>query len=352
MVWYLTVISELKSTLMLYEFPASWSNAFSAVFLISFFPTLILILIPTTYFSKPVNGIIIQNVFLSFAAGGLLGDVFIHALPHLMSEHSESCFKGSEISEKENLSNEETESEFHSTLIGIYVLIGFLLFFVSEKVVSRQIFKDDNVVEHAKDSSIGNEVTAVSSSYAKSDNNIRKRNMTATDTSNTLSHDVGAHSHNYDPLSVSCWLNIFADLLHNFTDGIAIGAACSSGKTLAIATTISIFIHEIPHEIGDFSILIKSGFSKSNAIYTQFGTAIAAFIGTFIGLAAERHDNIEDALLALTSGGFIYVATVGVIPSIMTNKPSSWFQLIAETLGLCAGIGLMILVALFEDAHE
>jgi solute carrier family 39 (zinc transporter), member 7 len=58
----------------------------------------------------------------------------------------------------------------------------------------------------------------------------------------------------------SGWLNIIADMMHNFTDGIALGVVFQSNNpTLAVATTVSVFIHEIPHELGDFAILIESG---------------------------------------------------------------------------------------------
>jgi zinc transporter ZupT len=60
-------------------------------------------------------------------------------------------------------------------------------------------------------------------------------------------------------LHVTGWLNLVADSLHNFTDGIAIGASFASGRGLAYATFLSVIIHEIPHELGDFTILLQSG---------------------------------------------------------------------------------------------
>jgi zinc transporter 7 len=60
-------------------------------------------------------------------------------------------------------------------------------------------------------------------------------------------------------LQASGWLNLLADSMHNFTDGIAIGASFASGRGLAYATFLSVIFHEIPHEIGDFAILVQSG---------------------------------------------------------------------------------------------
>ena len=129
--------------------------------------------------------------------------------------------------------------------IGLQILIGFLLFFVSEKLVSRNIHSHSHSPDH----------------------------RLKTDSKSSKEKGSGRH---LDPPG---WLNIAADLMHNFTDGLAIGASFASGKSLALATTVSVFFHEIPHEIGDVSILIQSGFSKQDAIWAQFATAIAAFIG-------------------------------------------------------------------------
>ena len=68
-------------------------------------------------------------------------------------------------------------------------------------------------------------------------------------------------SHGSD-IKVAGYLNLAADFAHNFTDGLAIGASFLGGDTLGIITTITIFLHEIPHEIGDFAILVQSGCTK------------------------------------------------------------------------------------------
>ena len=62
---------------------------------------------------------------------------------------------------------------------------------------------------------------------------------------------------------MSGYLNLFADAFHNFTDGLAIGASFLAGKNIGLMTTVTILFHEIPHEIGDYAILIQSGDSRS-----------------------------------------------------------------------------------------
>ena len=65
-----------------------------------------------------------------------------------------------------------------------------------------------------------------------------------------------------DDIAVAGYLNLAADFTHNFTDGLAIGASYLAGRNVGIITTVTILLHEVPHEIGDFAILVKSGCTK------------------------------------------------------------------------------------------
>ena len=77
-------------------------------------------------------------------------------------------------------------------------------------------------------------------------------------------------------IKVTAWLNLAADFSHNFTDGLAIGVSYLTNQKLGYITTFAILLHEIPHEIGDFAILVQSGCSKKKAMLLQFTTAIGA----------------------------------------------------------------------------
>jgi solute carrier family 39 (zinc transporter), member 7 len=63
-------------------------------------------------------------------------------------------------------------------------------------------------------------------------------------------------------IKVTGYLNLAADFTHNFTDGLAIGASFLAGRSIGAVTTATILLHEVPHEIGDFAILIQSGCSR------------------------------------------------------------------------------------------
>lgn len=90
-----------------------------------------------------------------------------------------------------------------------------------------------------------------------------------------------------DEIKVAGYLNLAADFAHNFTDGLAIGASYLAGNSIGVITTLTILFHEVPHEIGDFAILIQSGCSKSKAMTLQLITALGALSGTVLSLAAE-----------------------------------------------------------------
>jgi solute carrier family 39 (zinc transporter), member 7 len=84
---------------------------------------------------------------------------------------------------------------------------------------------------------------------------------------------------NKGPSILSAYLNLFGDFVHNITDGLAMAASFYSSPLIGATTTLACFAHEIPHEIADYSILVRSGFSKRQAMQSQFITAVGAFIG-------------------------------------------------------------------------
>lgn len=167
-------------------------------------------------------------------------------------------------------------------------------------------------------------------------------------------------------------LNLLADFTHNITDGLALSTSFYSSPALGATTTMAVFFHEIPHEVGDFALLIQSGFTKRNAMAAQFVTAIGAFLGTIIGILVQEYGSGEgaatdsltgmksgiwgtslqwsDTLLPFTAGTFLYVGTVGVIPELLENeKGKTRGQEFVRTLmqfgAMAAGALIMIAIS-------
>jgi zinc transporter 7 len=240
------------------------------------------------------------------------------------------------------------------------LLIGFMIFFCGEKIANYTLsgrgHDHSNGRGHSKKED--EPVSPVSPLTRRKTRSQKDSDEVHVDqnknNSNSSSSSSSSSTWNiFRKLEGSGWLNLVADSMHNFTDGLAIGAAFSSGsgKSLAAATFFSVICHEIPHEIGDFTILMQNGLSKTEAIQAQFVTAVAALIGTLVGLLlAEQNKVAEDLMLAFTSGGFLYIATVTVIPNISSCE-SSLSQIFAEMVAFVAGIGMMVAVTLLEE-HE
>lgn len=101
-------------------------------------------------------------------------------------------------------------------------------------------------------------------------------------------------------------MNMVGDVIHNFVDGLIIGASYLINIQVGIATTLAIVIHEIPHEMANFGVLIHGGFSKGRAILYNFLTALSAIAGTLIALAiGSRTGSITAFLVPFTIGTFI-----------------------------------------------
>ncbi len=143
------------------------------------------------------------------------------------------------------------------------------------------------------------------------------------------------------------FMNLIGDGFHNLLDGVMIAAAFMTNFSLGLATTTAVLIHEVPQEIGDFSVLIYGGLPKKKALFLNFASALAAVLGTLLTLIlGSSLVNLVPLVLPFTAGGFIYIAGSDLIPELHkeTQVSKSWLQL----LGLLLGIGLMLLLTLNE----
>lgn len=132
-------------------------------------------------------------------------------------------------------------------------------------------------------------------------------------------------------------MNLIGDALHNFIDGLIIGASYLISIPAGVATTIAVALHEIPQEIGDFGVLLHGGFSKSKALGLNFLTAITALLGAIIVLIAGNYiENVEIYLIPIAIGGFIYIAGSDLIPELHKEFtiPKALLQLIVFIIGI------------------
>lgn len=187
------------------------------------------------------------------------------------------------------------------------------------------------------------------------------------------------HDHKHQNVRASTYLNLLADFTHNLTDGIAMAASFYASTAVGATTAVAVFFHEIPHEISDYAILVQSGFSKKRAMMAQFTTAVGAYIGTVIGISIEemarrldsgsgKHEvnnnhhhphgllgtevTWSDLIIPVTAGGFLYIATVGVVPELLEGKSQNKLQPVKELLAMLVGLLLMAAIAWNESHHH
>jgi zinc and cadmium transporter len=142
-------------------------------------------------------------------------------------------------------------------------------------------------------------------------------------------------------------MNFIGDSVHNFIDGMLIGASYFVSIPLGISTTLAILLHEIPQEIGDFGVFLHAGFSIKKAFTYNILSAAFAFLGAIIALfAASRIEDFALYLLPVTAGGFIYIAGSDLMPELHheTKTKTSFYQLAS----ILAGVGMLTLLTLME----
>ena len=139
------------------------------------------------------------------------------------------------------------------------------------------------------------------------------------------------------------YLNITGDIVHNFSDGLIIGAVFLVDIKIGIAATLAIIFHEIPHELGNFTILVYGGFSKLKALFFSFVSSLFAIVGTLIGYYfASKIGGFSAIVLPMAAGGFIYIASCDLIPELHKEEDGKRSAFIMVTFVF--GIILMYLL--------
>ncbi len=125
------------------------------------------------------------------------------------------------------------------------------------------------------------------------------------------------HCHRVSHIHTFGFMNLIGDAFHNFSDGLIIAASYVARIPLGVATTLAIALHEIPQEIGDFGVLVHSGFKKSRALLLNFLAAFTVILGGIVGYLISGYvEKFTVYLLPLAAGGFIYIASSDLIPEI------------------------------------
>jgi zinc and cadmium transporter len=148
----------------------------------------------------------------------------------------------------------------------------------------------------------------------------------------------GAHDHGR-----SGALIIVGDTVHNFVDGVLIAAAFLQSTELGIIAAAAIIAHEIPQEVGDFLILLHSGYSRAKALALNLLSSCATIVGGLGGyFALQVFNDWEPTLLGIVAASMIYVAVADLIPGL--HRRPELRDTASQTLLIALGIGMIAVV--------
>uniref|UniRef100_A0A8C9RDX0 Solute carrier family 39 member 10 n=1 Tax=Scleropages formosus TaxID=113540 RepID=A0A8C9RDX0_SCLFO len=351
----------------------TWVWGFVSITVISLLSLLGVVLVP----------IINQSCFkflltflVALAVGTLSGDALLHLLPHSQGEHDHS--HPSETNEKVDLVTAfDGVWKGLTALAGIYLLfiiehcigmfkhyreqgVRILLSLIIESVCSSSLVCDSGLLVSL---SLGPDSSA-SSCDSKHDTELTQCEPESTSHQAKIKKHGHSHGHSHchsdqemkdAGIASIAWMVIMGDGMHNFSDGLAIGAAFSANVTGGISTSVAVFCHELPHELGDFAVLLKAGMSVKQAIAYNLLSALMAYVGMLIGTAVGQYTyNVTSWIFAATAGMFLYVALVDMLPEMLhgdseDHKRCQLGHFLLQNLGVLSGFAIMLLIAIFEE---
>lgn len=157
----------------------------------------------------------------------------------------------------------------------------------------------------------------------------------------------------YSDIGTLAWMITLSDGLHNFIDGLAIGASFTVSVFQGISTSVAILCEEFPHELGDFVILLNAGMSLQQALFFNFLSACCCYVGLAFGILAGSHFS-ANWIFALAGGMFLYISLADMFPEMNEvcqedeRKGSTFIPFIIQNLGLLTGFTIMLILTMYS----
>nr|XP_033791469.1 zinc transporter ZIP5 isoform X2 [Geotrypetes seraphini] len=350
---------------------------FLAITLISIPSLLAVVLVP--FLSRAILHSLLAFL-VALAVGTLCGDALLHLLPHAQEGHKQ-----------EKRSPELTMND--GVLKGLLVLAGIYFLFLIENLLGlmRQRRESKRQSRSKQMGFSGSEedenvtalqvISAAEQEYQQSSDpegdhgevqhcslQVNSEEEETEDFNSQTMHSTSAnehyqhpgHSHSPDTIKNVgivgiAWMVILGDGIHNFTDGLAIGAAFSGGLSSGLGTTVAVFCHELPHELGDFAVLLQAGMPMRKVLLFSLVSALLGYLGMVVGTTVSQSSStITSWVFAVTAGIFLYVALVDMLPEVLqrvtiSNGRGQIRNFFLHSLGFLLGVGIMICIALFEN---
>lgn len=150
------------------------------------------------------------------------------------------------------------------------------------------------------------------------------------------------------------WMIIIGDGIHNFIDGLSIGAAFTENLGLGVSTSMAVIFEEFPHELGDFAVLIASGMTVREAICFNFLSACTCYAGMVCGIILGDMTSSASYIFALAGGMFLYISLVdmmgelsAILEQVKDSTSKSYRLLLMQNIGILSGITIIFLLTLY-----
>ncbi|GAB6029013.1 hypothetical protein CHUAL_004801 [Chamberlinius hualienensis] len=299
------------------------------------------------------------QVLVGLAVGSLSGSAAFHLIPQAYGL----------------LDNPGNHDYLFTSLI---VLCGIYLFFMVERLLRiyfqysernrpenlKRVLSDVEVLrytptiveEQSKDISVSNGVVdatvPVPSSSQTSSVIIQK-----SDKKHHHEHKIEFKPGQESPIATVAWMIVFGDGLHNFIDGLSIGAAFNQNVMTGISISVAVVCEELPHELGDMAILLNSGMTMKQALMYNFLSACTCYLGLIVGTLLGELAEASVYIFALAAGVFLYISLCDMIPEMNeeienASRAGVWdaIKVIGlQNIGWVIGTAILFTLAYFTE---
>ncbi|KAM7384380.1 hypothetical protein PAMA_011639 [Pampus argenteus] len=293
---------------------------------------------------------------ISLAVGSLTGDALLHLLPMFLGLHVHS----DDVSRQRHADHsEETPEYIYKMLV---VMAGIYYFYLMETIFSIITNKDKHKDKHHHHQHHhGEDSQPHHCDHGQVLEMYQQERKQKDKLQSTSKADlVGCEDTDFQGLPKSKertreqrllpYMITFGDGIHNFADGLAMGAAFSLSWRSGLATSLAVLCHELPHELGDFAILLHSGMSVRKALLLNVGSAMTSFIGLYIALSVATDLATKQWIAAITAGLFLYVGLADMLPTMVhVNHKKPWLMFLLQNIGLLSGWAILLVLSLYEE---
>ncbi|XP_055981399.1 zinc transporter ZIP4 [Sorex fumeus] len=286
----------------------------------------------------------VRQAFLGLAVGALTGDALLHLTPKVLGLHVHNGGGG--------------DHGPQPTWRLLAMLGGLYTFFLFENLFNLLLPVDpedpkDGPCTHGSHSQ-GGHSHGVPLQLAPSELRLPKQphessqaDLVPDESPELLSQEPQRRS---PELRLLPYMITVGDAVHNFADGLAVGAAFASSWKTGLATSLAVFCHEVPHELGDFAALLHAGLSVRRALLLNLASALTAFAGLYAALGIGVTEESEAWILAVATGLFLYVALCDMLPAMLNVRDRRpWLLFLLHNVGLLGGWAVLLLLSLYEE---